>query len=724
MSPIPYQLDPDFHPYPPTSPISGPGDRLAPQEREVVRRLAIAAGKRPSIAPEALAQLLPRGVSLSLDQRDLLRQILSSPQSRQVREIGDLVRMDYRKEPPTIEQFLDDDYYLGRSLRRTAENEGLWPVWRQWLGEHAGLESFLHNLVLSGAIGAGKTLIMVTLLLYRIALCACLRDPYQFFGLSRGSSIIFLLLSLSLDTLRATAWFRALGLMGSSLFFREHCGYDPGKMHAGLELQLRINAGSPDEFCITFSGGSKSQHQIGRNVLAVGLDEGNSRLEQDPHEYAANLFIELRARMSSRFQRLSRFMPGLSVVVSSAGEESNFTEQLIGQIEKDADPNGQRVIRQAFYRVKPGVRLCGWFFKVCFGLENVEPTILPGCYNEAGEPIPPPAGCPADLAKPHQPVPEGAGCELVPGDYYGDFVRSPRKHLQQLSGISLGGSSRLFPSLTDIHRCIELSIQAGVPVPTQARILSLSDENARQIWDDLSHKAFVRRTGSNSYAPIRHPRRLRYVHMDLAITGLAGIAVCHLVDDALPTPGPGGVPLRPLIVEYDFILTLAPGRTQPICYNKILEFISWLRDVCGFRFGLVTTDSYQSHQLRQTLNSRQFKTDIQSVDRDDRAYQSWLGGFQAHAIRLYPQVQLLKEAAQLIEIGTKIDHPPGGTKDTTDAAAGAYLNAISSEEIRSLVATQEPPAVLGISSLANASPEDPFGFLARIKPRKPRIHIV
>jgi len=81
----------------------------------------------------------------------------------------------------------------------------------------------------------------------------------------------------------------------------------------------------------------------------------------------------------------------------------------------------------------------------------------------------------------------------VPGDYSDEFFRSPRRHLQQISGISLGGSNRLFPTLVDIYRCLELSAEEAVPVPTEATIISLSDENKREIWDDLCHKAFVRR---------------------------------------------------------------------------------------------------------------------------------------------------------------------------------------------------------------------------------------
>jgi hypothetical protein len=114
---------------------------------------------------------------------------------------------------------------------------------------------------------------------------------------------------------------------------------------------------------------------------------------------------------------------------------------------------------------------------------------------------------------------------------------------------------------------------------------------------------------------------------------------------------------------------------------------------------------------------------------------AWQGGFQEHCIRLYPQAQLLKEAGELVELEHKIDHlPNGGTKDTSDAASGAFFSAITSEEIRSLSLPQAPPVVLGISptnaspedpfgiSPTNASQDDPFGLFARIKPRRPRVY--
>ena len=128
--------------------------------------------------------------------------------------------------------------------------------------------------------------------------------------------------------------------------------------------------------------------------------------------------------------------------------------------------------------------------------------------------------------------------------------------------------------------------------------------------------------------------------------------------------------------------------------------------------------------MLQTLHAKGFETDLQSVDRDKRAYLAWQKGFQEHNIRLYRQAQLLKEAAQLIETESKIDHPPEGTKDTTDAAAAAYFSAIYSKEVRLLAIPQANVAVTGISPMANARPGDPFCLFSWYKGRTPHGHTI
>ena len=61
-------------------------------------------------------------------------------------------------------------------------------------------------------------------------------------------------------------------------------------------------------------------------------------------------------------------------------------------------------------------------------------------------------------------------------------------------------------------------------------------------------------------------------------------------------------------------------------------------------------------------------------------------------MRLYRSEEMLEEAEKLMEGEKKYDHPDNGSKDTTDACAGAYFNAINSEE-RTTLLTQAIPSV-------------------------------
>jgi hypothetical protein len=56
---------------------------------------------------------------------------------------------------------------------------------------------------------------------------------------------------------------------------------------------------------------------------------------------------------------------------------------------------------------------------------------------------------------------------------------------------------------------------------------------------------------------------------------------------------------------------------------------------------------------------------------------------------------MIREAENLLEMDKKFDHPPDGSKDTTDAAAGAYFNAVNSDEKLSLVSHNAPSVYTG-----------------------------
>ena len=258
------------------------------------------------------------------------------------------------------------------------------------------------------------------------------------------------------------------------------------------------------------------------------------------------------------------------------------------------------------------LELNGHWFRVAYGIPNCDPVILAGYCTEHGQPV---------RAEEFETVPAGARVEIVPCMFEEQFRRNCRAALQDFSGISAGGTRLAFPQMHHFRECIELGSREGLREPTRPGVskIPVTMEDDLNIWDFLiRERFFTRQLGSPQ--PLRHPSSKRYVHIDLATRSTAGLAICHLVGPTLVEPN--RTPHQ-LVVEYDLILALGPGQNPPIYLQKIAEFLFWLRDECGFRFGLITADLYQSEMLLQALRARGLATKHLSVDRDKSVYRAW-----------------------------------------------------------------------------------------------------
>ena len=92
---------------------------------------------------------------------------------------------DYDERPPTIQEFLDSDEYLGRM------GIGLYDCWRRDLEHVFAPDSKVYEWVCHGALGIGKTTALVIAVLYKLSTIACLKDPQKHFGLSAHTPIVF-----------------------------------------------------------------------------------------------------------------------------------------------------------------------------------------------------------------------------------------------------------------------------------------------------------------------------------------------------------------------------------------------------------------------------------------------------------------------------------------------------------------------------------------------------
>ena len=117
----------------------------------------------------------------------------------------------------------------------------------------------------------------------------------------------------------------------------------------------------------------------------------------------------------------------------------------------------------------------------------------------------------------------------------------------------------------------------------------------------------------------------RFIHVDLGIRRDRAAIACTKIVGAVnqqrrdPTSNLTVVTRDPVYVT-EFVLFLEPKPGHDIPIMKIKNFIIDLRDVVRLSLQLVTTDGYQSENLRQDLTLVGIKTALQSVDRTREPY--------------------------------------------------------------------------------------------------------
>lgn len=89
-----------------------------------------------------------------------------------------LYSVDYDRVPVTPRQFIEDDYYLGKSIKHLSD------TWKNQLDIVFGPLSQINTLIITGAIGTGKSTFSAVCLTRKLYELSCLKDPASFYGLS------------------------------------------------------------------------------------------------------------------------------------------------------------------------------------------------------------------------------------------------------------------------------------------------------------------------------------------------------------------------------------------------------------------------------------------------------------------------------------------------------------------------------------------------------------
>ncbi len=201
---------------------------------------------------------------LTEEERSEVLKILSEYAScGQSQSYDTLIYDDYAEIPVDIETFLHNPIYLGNGLTDDEGRFTVFPYWEEMLHKlfPTNVDTAYNTLVLTGAIGLGKSFIAVIALLYMMYRMLCLKDPYKHYGLQPIDLITFSFINITKDAAQGVAWNKCQQLVQSSPWFMSH-----GTLNKADEPVWQPNGG------IELIYGSQPRHIIGRAVFCLDGD--------------------------------------------------------------------------------------------------------------------------------------------------------------------------------------------------------------------------------------------------------------------------------------------------------------------------------------------------------------------------------------------------------------------------------------------------------------------
>lgn len=513
----------------------------------------------------------------------VLQQLLSQGHS----ELLTRIFGSYVHVPPTLGQFLDDDYYLGKVTKGY-----LWPKLRGILEEI--YSQTVWEVVLTGGIGWGKTTIADLIILFEMANLLCLRDPREYYGLMPGKPVVIGLFNLTQKLAREVNFLPLKNRMKLSKFFQQYLVTD---VRAQGQVKIR------DERVLVALG-SDAIHALGQDTWAGAIDEANFKAPSKDVNEVAKTYINIARRVESRFMEAEGRVPGKLVLCSSKAFTTSFLEEHIAQ-KKGA--RGVYLADHPVYRVKPAewrgkATYSGKTFRVLIGNKFIQSRIL-----QDDEEV----------------RVEGCRVEEVPIEHRQVFEEDVEGAIRDICGVRLRPHTPLLPRMDIIKSHIEKTDRLH-PFGQDTIIVSL--DNEEQIYEYLIPERLASLTPDRErWRPLYYPNAPRFVHLDLSKNQRA-TAICMGCEGALvevkrmdPSTNVEEVELLPLI-HIDFVVRLSAETGSEVDQSKVRALLFHLRDQLGFFIQQVTADQYQSLSILQDFRRAGMRVAQLSVDRDDEAY--------------------------------------------------------------------------------------------------------
>ena len=606
------------------------------------------------------------------DERKVALEILKQYGEEGRSEIYDsLVYQDYREVPVDIETFLTDDRYLGIPSKNLDGKSKVYPFWMKKLKKlyPDNLHTAVNTFIASGARGLGKSETCVNYIMcYELYRDMCLKNPLDYYHLKKTDKVVYALMNIKLALAEEIAIDKFQNTVKQSPWFMQR-GYLTGRTTKLWQPN--------DEYMIDIKIGSQSDDLIGLPVRFAFFDEVSFQRNQDidkQKQKAIDMIDTALGGMLTRFMVNGRNR-SLLCMASSKRSDKSFLEEHI-KTKLASEPDNVMIIDEPVWKVKPE----GTFSKETFPLAVGNKFLVSQIIEPGQEP---------------EYIKKGYTCIIYPPvSLKAQFLDDMDRALCDYAGISSTELSK-YISGAAVADCLNKKRQN----PFTKDIIEVG--NGKD--DKLQYKDFF----DMSKIDKEMMSKPLCVHLDMSISGdMTGIAGVW-IKGKKPSIDKDKQE-NDLFFELAFSVSVKAPKGYQVSFEKNRNFIRWLREQ-GFNIKEVTTDSFQSYDLRQQLQAEGFNVDMLSVDRVDpsshicRPYQFFKNVIYEQRVDMYESQTMIEEIVNLernINTG-KVDHPEGGRKDVTDAFCGAIFTASKYAEEYAYNYGESYDAFLGANNMTN-----------------------
>ena len=551
----------------------------------------------------------------------------------------------YRRPCPTIEEFLDNKFYMGYS------NATLYPYWKEQLKLMFKEGSPVRKVIFSGCLGCGKSTVARKAFLYVLYRIMCLRYPRSTFNVDADATIANVVIATTLRQVYDVNMLPFVKLMETMPCFqrvmsqRSFENFNLDDPHCPIPFVLEKSSGTvyfPDNIILT--SGSQATHFTGMNVVNSFCDEINDKGMDE----AIALLNTLDNRFATRFQ-------GSDLVFQSVVSSARTTNSALGEYVRHLPKNDPSILKfnPMLWEVKPDPNFVGdgTTFPVMVGNGTIPSKIItdPGELKAIEE----------DSFEPP------AGCLLihVPTVYRSKFELQLDQSIQDLAGIATEDNNMVFrdtSELEDDQLCPELLFKADLGEHNDLFQMLLDNTDLFE-KSGFDGKYYLRNAAKTEH----------YVHCDLSSSGECdtGLSLCHKEYILNPLTNE-----KETVYIFDFIMALSAKTTIDLeCVQKFYEDLVLKGNV---NIHTISCDQYQSEVVRQVWENSGYFKNVEkiSVDLKLEPYINAANLISTGHVKTGICPKLKKELETLVFSKGKVEKTVE-LKDMADSLVGAIYNA-------------------------------------------------